>query len=97
MSFFRANRPVVLGPGEGTHLDVLGDLITLLVSGKQTGGSPSSRRRRRRAGARPCTRTTTKMKPCTCLRGSTKSSVGSRRFGPGRDRLCSRPETSRIN
>ena len=39
MSFFRANQPVVLGPGEGTHLDVLGDLITLLVSGNQTNGA----------------------------------------------------------
>lgn len=39
MSFFRANQPVVLAPGEGTHLDVLGDLITLLVSGKQTNGA----------------------------------------------------------
>jgi quercetin dioxygenase-like cupin family protein len=38
-SFFRANQPVVLGLGEGTHLDVLGDLITLLVSGKQTNGA----------------------------------------------------------
>jgi quercetin dioxygenase-like cupin family protein len=36
MSFFRANQPVVLAPGEGTHLNVLGDLIALLVSGKQT-------------------------------------------------------------
>jgi quercetin dioxygenase-like cupin family protein len=39
MSFFRANQPVILAPGEGTRLDVLGDLITLLVSGKQTNGS----------------------------------------------------------
>jgi quercetin dioxygenase-like cupin family protein len=39
MSFFRGNQPVVLAPGEGTHLDVLGDLITLLVSGKQTNGA----------------------------------------------------------
>ena len=39
MSFFRANQPVVLGPGEGTHLDVLGDLITLLISGNQTNGA----------------------------------------------------------
>ena len=39
MSFFRANQPVVLAPGEGAHLDVLGDLITLLVSGKQTNGA----------------------------------------------------------
>jgi len=39
MSFFRANQPVVLNPGEGTHLHVLGELITMLVSGKQTGGA----------------------------------------------------------
>jgi quercetin dioxygenase-like cupin family protein len=39
MSFVHAGRPVVLGPGEGVQLDVLGDLITLLVSGKQTGGA----------------------------------------------------------
>ncbi|MGH7929143.1 MAG: quercetin 2,3-dioxygenase [Candidatus Binatia bacterium] len=39
MSFFSANHPVVLAPGEGTHLDVLGELITLLVSGKQTNGA----------------------------------------------------------
>jgi len=39
MSFFRGNQAVVLGPGEGTHLDVLGDLITLLVSGKETNGA----------------------------------------------------------
>ena len=39
MSFFRGNHTVVLGPGEGTHLDVLGDLITLLVSGKETNGA----------------------------------------------------------
>src|ERR1051326_5506019 len=39
MSFFRANQPVVIAPGEGTHLEVLGDLITLLVSGKQTNGA----------------------------------------------------------
>jgi quercetin dioxygenase-like cupin family protein len=39
MSFFRATQPVVLAPGEGTHLDVLGDLITLLVSGTQTNGA----------------------------------------------------------
>ena len=39
MSFFRANQAVVLGPGEGTHLDVLGDFITLLISGKETNGA----------------------------------------------------------
>ena len=39
MSFFRANQPVILAPGEGTNLDVLGDLLTLLVSGKQTNGA----------------------------------------------------------
>jgi hypothetical protein len=39
MSFFRANQPVVLAPGEGSHLDVLGDLITLLVSGEPTNGA----------------------------------------------------------
>jgi len=39
MSFFRANQPFVLSPGEGTHLDVLGGVITLLVSGKQTSGA----------------------------------------------------------
>lgn len=38
MSFFGA-KPVVLGPGEGTHLDVLGNTFTLLVSGKQTNGA----------------------------------------------------------
>ena len=36
MSFFRTGEAMVLGPGEGTQLDVLGDLTTLLVSGKQT-------------------------------------------------------------
>ena len=39
MSFFRADQPVVLAPGEGTHLDVLGELLTLMVSGGQTGGA----------------------------------------------------------
>ncbi len=39
MSFFGAAHPVVLGRGEGTHLDVLGETITLLVSGKQTNGA----------------------------------------------------------
>ena len=39
MSFFRADQPVVLGPGEGTYLNVLGDLVTLLVSGNQTNGA----------------------------------------------------------
>ncbi len=39
MSFFRANQAVVLEPGEGRHLDVVGDLITLLVSGKETNGA----------------------------------------------------------
>ena len=39
MSFFRTSEAVVLGPGEGTQLDVLGDLITLLVSGRQTNGA----------------------------------------------------------
>ena len=36
MSFFRANQPFVLSPGEGAHLDVLGGVVTLPVSGKQT-------------------------------------------------------------
>jgi quercetin dioxygenase-like cupin family protein len=36
MSFFGATQPVVLSRGEGTHLDVLGETITLLVSGQQT-------------------------------------------------------------
>jgi quercetin dioxygenase-like cupin family protein len=39
MSFFGATQPVVLNRGEGTHLDVLGNAITLLVSGKQTNGA----------------------------------------------------------
>jgi quercetin dioxygenase-like cupin family protein len=39
MSFFGAAHPVVLGRGEGAHLDVLGETITLLVSGKQTNGA----------------------------------------------------------
>lgn len=39
MSFFSANQPFVLGPGEGTRLDLLGELITLLVTGKQTNGA----------------------------------------------------------
>jgi hypothetical protein len=39
LSFFRAHPPVGLAPGEGTHLEVLGDLITLLVSGTQTNGA----------------------------------------------------------
>jgi quercetin dioxygenase-like cupin family protein len=38
-SFFRTSEAVILGPGEGTQLDVLGDLITLLVSGRQTNGA----------------------------------------------------------
>ena len=38
MSFFGTNQPIILSSGEGTHLDVLGELITLLVSGKQTNG-----------------------------------------------------------
>ncbi len=39
MSFFEANKPIILSPGEGTHLDVLGNLLTLLISGKQTNGA----------------------------------------------------------
>lgn len=39
MSFFALTPPVVLGPGQGTHLDVLGNAITLLVSGEQTHGA----------------------------------------------------------
>ncbi len=39
MSFFQAGKPIVISPGEGTHLDVLGDVITLLVSGKETNGA----------------------------------------------------------
>src|SRR5260370_32259797 len=39
MYFFGSNQSVVLHPGEGAHLDVLGDVITLLVSGKQTSGA----------------------------------------------------------
>lgn len=39
MSFFGSTEPVVLSRGEGTHLDVLGNTMTLLVSGKQTRGA----------------------------------------------------------
>jgi quercetin dioxygenase-like cupin family protein len=39
MSFFRAKEAVVLGPGEGTPLQVLGESIRLLVTGKETGGA----------------------------------------------------------
>jgi quercetin dioxygenase-like cupin family protein len=39
MSFFGSTQPVVLSRGEGTHLDVLGETITLLVSGQQTNGA----------------------------------------------------------
>ena len=39
MSFLGTNQPIVLSPGEGTHLDVLGQLIELFVSGKQTNGA----------------------------------------------------------
>jgi quercetin dioxygenase-like cupin family protein len=39
MSFFGATQPVVLSRGEGTHLDVLGETIRLLVSGQQTNGA----------------------------------------------------------
>ena len=39
MSFFRSHRPVVVAPREGTHLDVLGDVITVLVSGRETNGA----------------------------------------------------------
>src|SRR5438477_381320 len=31
--------PVVLGPTDGTHLNVLGEQLTLLVSGDQTNGA----------------------------------------------------------
>ncbi|CAL1241896.1 cupin domain-containing protein [Candidatus Methylocalor cossyra] len=39
MSFFQAHEAVVLGPGEGTNFHVLGELITVLVSGTQTNGA----------------------------------------------------------
>ncbi len=39
MSFLIATQPVVLAPGEGTHLNVLGNVITLLVSREQTKGA----------------------------------------------------------
>lgn len=39
MSFFRTDRSVVVAPGEGTQLDVLGEVLTLLVSGEQTNGA----------------------------------------------------------
>jgi quercetin dioxygenase-like cupin family protein len=39
MSFFGAAQPVIVGRGEGAHLDVLGEAITLLVSGEQTNGA----------------------------------------------------------
>jgi mannose-6-phosphate isomerase-like protein (cupin superfamily) len=39
MSIFRPTEPVVVSPGEGTHLDVLGEVITMLVSGKETNGA----------------------------------------------------------
>ena len=39
MSIFKANQPIVLNPGETNHLDVFGELITLLVSGKETKGA----------------------------------------------------------
>jgi quercetin dioxygenase-like cupin family protein len=39
MSFFGAGRPVILAPDEGIRLDVLGEAITLLISGRQTGGA----------------------------------------------------------
>jgi quercetin dioxygenase-like cupin family protein len=39
MSFFRMDQAVLLGPGEGTHMDVLGEAITLLLSGRQTSGA----------------------------------------------------------
>ena len=90
MSFFRVNQAVVLGPGEGTHLDVLGDLITLLL-----GDSPYCRKSRRREEVRPCTLTTRKMKPCTSSKANTKSSAGIRRFAPSRARSFSHPEIYR--
>lgn len=39
MSFFGVSQPVVLGRGEGTHLDVLGETMTLLASAQQTNGA----------------------------------------------------------
>jgi quercetin dioxygenase-like cupin family protein len=39
MSFRGADQPVILGPGEGAQLEVLGDLITLLASRNQTNGA----------------------------------------------------------
>ena len=39
MSFFNIEQPLVLVPGEGTHLSVLGEMITLLVSGKESRNS----------------------------------------------------------
>ena len=38
MSFFRVE-PVVVPPGEGAPLQVLGEVIKLLISGKQTNGA----------------------------------------------------------
>ena len=39
MSFFRSPQQIVLAPNEGLHLNVLGELITLLITGDQTAGA----------------------------------------------------------
>lgn len=39
MSFFRVDQPVLLATGEGTHLGLLGEMITLLLSGSETHGA----------------------------------------------------------
>jgi quercetin dioxygenase-like cupin family protein len=38
MSFF-GTKPIILAPGEGIRLDVLGEALTLLLSGRQTNGA----------------------------------------------------------
>jgi quercetin dioxygenase-like cupin family protein len=39
MSFLGSAKPAVISRGEGRHLDVLGEIITLVVSGEDTNGS----------------------------------------------------------
>jgi quercetin dioxygenase-like cupin family protein len=39
MSFIGTRHPLILNRGEGVHLDVLGEKLTLLVSGQQTHGA----------------------------------------------------------
>jgi hypothetical protein len=78
-------RPKVVPPGSGNDLNVLGDVVTSLVAGADTGGAYAVQQQATQPGADPRrTGTAGRTRASSCRRASTSSGWARRPSGPHR-------------